>query len=174
VIAERTKRAEDARNTRDKWSLPKHASPSREYSWHGREIAYKEAIELLLDAVREASGVWPRQNSGCYPCGRLLVLTQPLDVVRMVRAALREEPTRSTGLNRCRGAWATRPGSAIFAGSYAWRSGWPPSRPHRALREQGSLGGSHCPRHPPRWRNRQSAGCLRSQGCQAHRRGCQG
>jgi sugar-specific transcriptional regulator TrmB len=50
VIAELTKRAE---NARDRWSLPKHPSPSREYSWHGREIGYKEAIDLLLEALKE-------------------------------------------------------------------------------------------------------------------------
>jgi hypothetical protein len=80
---------------------------------HERQ-AVQAAAPATMDTVTEPNAVidaaeWLR--------------TQPFDVVRMVRASLREEPTRSTGLNRCRGAWATRPGSAIFAGSYAWRSG---------------------------------------------------
>lgn len=49
VIAELTRLAEDAR---DKWTLPKSPSPSREFTWHGREVAYREAIDLLIEALK--------------------------------------------------------------------------------------------------------------------------
>ena len=35
---------------REKWTLPKSEEPTRFASWRGRELAYRNALQLLADA----------------------------------------------------------------------------------------------------------------------------
>jgi len=47
VVAELEHLMDEAR---DKWSLPKSDDPARFTAWHNREMAYRQALQVLADA----------------------------------------------------------------------------------------------------------------------------
>ncbi len=47
IVAELERLMDDAR---DKWTLPKRDDPIHTAAWSGREIAYRQALQVLADA----------------------------------------------------------------------------------------------------------------------------